>query len=128
MIESPRIVLVVEDVPNIVNIIKRALNGTLTQVASAFDGETGLEKARQMRPDLILLDLGLPGITGWGVISTLREEGLHMPVVVVTASDDPETARRAAEAGVAELLGKPFDPAELRSIVARYAFPESSPI
>ncbi|NNK92009.1 MAG: response regulator [Acidimicrobiia bacterium] len=126
--ESPRIVLVVEDEPNIVTVIRQTLRGMLAEVISAESGEIGLEKARSVRPDLILLDLALPGMSGWDLLEELKAEGLDIPVVIVTAHGDSKTALQASEAGACEFLTKPFKPAELRRVVAEHVFPDASRI
>ncbi|NNC73956.1 MAG: response regulator [Acidimicrobiia bacterium] len=124
--ESPRIVLVIEDQPNIINVIKKSLMGMLTEVITAPTGEIGVEKARTVDPDLILLDLALPGMSGWEVLETLKAEGRDVPVVIVTAHGDSATALRASEAGAQEFLTKPFLPAELRRVVSDHVFPDAS--
>lgn len=121
-LQSPRVVLVIEDESNIVNVIEHSLVGMYIEVVSAENGETGVELAAQLQPDLILLDLALPGITGWEVLEEVRAtpHGATVPVVVVTAHGDSATAVQARESGANEFLSKPFLPTELRRLVEKF--------
>jgi len=119
---SPRVVLVIEDEANIVNVIEHSLVGMYVEVVSAENGEAGVELAAQLQPDLILLDLALPGMSGWEVLDAVRAtpHGATVPVVVVTAHGDSATAVQARESGANEFLSKPFLPTELRRLVERF--------
>lgn len=82
--------------------------GYATRVAT--DGETGLEMAAEIRPDLILLDIMLPRLDGYGVLERLRADPdlADTPVIVVTAVQDVEARTRAVELGADDFLNKPF--------------------
>lgn len=120
---SPRVVLVIEDEANIINVIEHSLEDMYVEVVSAPDGETGVKLAAQIQPDMILLDLALPGMTGWEVLEEVRAtpHGATTPVVIVTAHGDSATAVQARESGANEFLSKPFLPTELRRLVERFA-------
>src|SRR6266571_6887579 len=78
------------------------------QVATAGDGETGLSVALDSKPDLVLLDLGLPRLGGIGVLQRLRADpgGRRMPVVILSNSDDADSVNRARQLGALEYLVK----------------------
>jgi CheY-like chemotaxis protein len=117
---APRI-LVVEDDLHTRRINVLALSSAGYRVQEAADGATAIRAARESRPDLIVLDIALPGITGLGVLETLRSEmGSSAPPVIVLSAramrDDFEAARRA---GCDAYLAKPIDPFDLVHEVGR---------
>lgn len=85
----------------------------------AGDGDTGLETARQLRPDLILLDVCMPGLDGFHVCEALRKDPAlaEVPVLMVTSLGDEKSRVRGLEAGADDFLAKPFNPTELRARV-----------
>ena len=118
-LQVPRVVLLIEDEANIVTLIEQSLVGMNIDVVSAGSGEAGVQQAADLEPDLVLLDLSLPLMNGWDALVQIRRtsHGATVPVVLVTAHGDSETAVRAREAGVDALITKPFLPAELRRVV-----------
>jgi DNA-binding response OmpR family regulator len=82
------------------------------RVVTANDGRTALEMARRDRPDLVVLDLGLPGLDGLDVTRELRKDG-SIPIVMVTARDDELDKLPGFELGADDYLTKPFSPREL---------------
>lgn len=118
MPENP-IVLVVDDVPNVFQLIRAVLSDYEIDIRTAVDGRTGLKMAREMSPDLILLDLALPLVDGWTVLAELKsdEATRELPVVIVTAHGDSSAASRAREMGADGFISKPFRPAELRRVI-----------
>jgi DNA-binding response OmpR family regulator len=82
------------------------------RVVTANDGRTALEMARRDRPDLVVLDLGLPGLDGLDVTRELRKDG-SIPIVMVTARDDELDKLLGLELGADDYLTKPFSPREL---------------
>jgi two-component system CheB/CheR fusion protein len=115
----PRRVLVVDD-----NIDNTAALAMLLQqlghdVAVAGDGETALERASQFRPDVVLLDIGIPKLNGYDVCRRLRrmEWGRRIRVIAQTGFGDEEDLRRSAEAGFDGHLVKPIDPARLGAVL-----------
>ena len=114
-------ILVVDDEPSIRLICRVNLDASGFEVLEAEDGETALSIARREQPDLILLDVMLPGIDGWEVAEELSEmaETREIPVVFITArSAAPDELRSHAVGGVA-YIGKPFDPKLLSETVTR---------
>jgi len=93
------------------------------QVVGVALGAQAVEKARAEPFDLLLLDLMLPGsLDGFGVIEHLRaeESTKNMPIVIISAMDDPESRARALRLGANEFYGKPFRPLELLADLQRY--------
>jgi len=121
-------VLIVEDD----DVIGRGIAEHLA--ASGFDpllvdkGETGLARLRYERPDVVVLDLMLPGLDGWQLIRTARSEGIGTPIIVVSARGNEEDRVKALESGADDYLVKPFAMAELvarvRASVRRGTRPE----
>ena len=105
-------VLVVDDEPQIATIAKDYLTRAGFSVAVAADGATGLEMARQKRPDLIVLDLGLPGLDGLELARAVRRES-DVPIIMLTARVDEADRLRGFEVGADDYITKPFSPREL---------------
>ena len=99
------------------------LNGY--QVSVANDGIEGLAQARKLRPDLILLDLGMPRMDGFQVMAEMRnDESLKdIPVVVLSAWAAAKYQEQAAAAGARAFITKPFDLADVLATVQRFAPP-----
>jgi CheY-like chemotaxis protein len=112
---KPR-VLVIEDSASVRRLIEVCLRVLDVEVAAAADGVQGLDIARATLPDVIVLDIGLPGMDGWEVLSHLRsgDETRHIKVLVLTAHAQPEVAQQAALGGADDFMTKPFRPTELR--------------
>jgi len=109
-------VLIVEDEKSIVDIIKFNLEKEGLEVETAYDGETGLEGARQNGPDLILLDVMLPKLNGFEVCRILREEGNNVPVIILTAREGESDKVLGLEIGADDYITKPFS---MRELLAR---------
>ena len=107
-----RTILVVDDEPRIVELARDYLEHAGFRVVTANDGRTALEMARRDRPDLVVLDLGLPGLDGLDVTRELRRDG-SIPIVMVTARDDELDKLLGLELGADDYLTKPFSPREL---------------
>lgn len=101
-------VLVVDDDDSIRQVIRLALEDEGYTVDEAPDGEAALAAIGLRHPDVILLDLRMPGMNGWGFVERYRERHEHQaPILVITASQDP--FRRGAEVHADDHLAKPFD-------------------
>jgi len=109
-------VLVIEDSASVRRLIEVCLRVLDVEVDAAEDGIKGLDTARTTLPDLIVLDIGLPGMDGWEVLRHLRagNETTHIKVLVLTAHAQPEVAEQAAQGGADDFMTKPFRPGELR--------------
>ncbi|MGH2455579.1 MAG: response regulator transcription factor [Candidatus Limnocylindria bacterium] len=106
-------ILLVEDEPRIVRFLERGLGAHGHQVLSANAGEDGLELAAAEDVDLVILDIGLPGIDGHRVLGRLRQRRTDLPVLMLTARDELEAKVRALDAGADDYLTKPFALEEL---------------
>ncbi len=114
--QKPR-VLVVEDDQPIRASIRRALAYEGYAITEAEDGEAALDTVRLSPPDLILLDLNLPGIDGIEVCARIREAGDTMPIIMITARDAVSDRVIGLDSGADDYLVKPFDLAELTARV-----------
>jgi len=112
---SQRKILVVDDVEFNRDLIVQLLEGEY-EVIEAADGEEGIKRAAQEKPDLILMDLGLPLLDGWEATKRIKahSELKHIPVIAVTSHAMVGDERRAREAGCDEYITKPIDEDELR--------------
>jgi two-component system OmpR family response regulator len=108
--------LVVDDEPNIVELLSASLRYAGFEVATASGGQQAIEVARTFRPDLLVLDVMMPGLDGFGVVSRLRGEGQRMPVVFLTARDATEDKVNGLTLGGDDYITKPFS---LEEVIAR---------
>ena len=117
---SPTI-LIIEDNLNNARIMSRALDQEYT-VVHAMDGETGLQMASAVHPDLILLDLGLPDVDGQTVAARLKQDtAMHsIPVVVVTAWPSETAGQMVAAYGCQGYIAKPIDTRQFPLQIAAY--------
>ena len=113
----PRL-LVVEDDPNIVELLSASLRFAGFDVTAATNGADAVSAARDVRPDLVVLDVMLPDLDGFEVIRRMREGGVRTPVVFLTAKIQFAERRELGALGAAGILTKPFDPLELASDMA----------
>jgi DNA-binding response OmpR family regulator len=109
---TPR-VLVVEDDDAIAQVLQRSLRMEGYEVRIAGDGVDALDEAHAFLPDLVILDLGLPGLDGVDVAKTLRRTGDDVPILVLTARDGVEARVEGLDAGADDYLVKPFERQEL---------------
>ena len=107
-----KVVLVVDDEPKIVQIARDYLEHAGFGVVTAGDGRSALHAARTQRPDLVVLDLGLPGLDGLDVTRELRRD-LAVPIIMLTARADEVDKVVGLELGADDYLTKPFSPREL---------------
>ncbi|HEX5010430.1 MAG TPA: response regulator transcription factor [Planctomycetota bacterium] len=101
-------ILAVDDDPKIRTFVSKGLSESGMECETAPDGESALEVLRTRRFDLVLLDVMLPGLQGWDVLSTLRREGQDVPVIWVTARDALEERVRGLRMGGDDYIVKPF--------------------
>ena len=113
-------VLVVEDQDDIRLLIRVELEHAGYEVSEAADGLAGLVVARESPPDVVLLDVNMPGLDGYGVLKELKQDRdlAHIPVVFLTAQDSPEDIVAALEMGAHDHVAKPFHSSELIARVA----------
>jgi diguanylate cyclase (GGDEF)-like protein len=113
-------VLIIESSEQIRLLVGARLNQLDIEQITAENGETGLVEAREQLPDLILLDVGLPDVSGFGVCHRLQHDPVTRDIpVILTGSDDPDDKVRAFEMGVVDYVSKPYHADELRARVAK---------
>ncbi len=105
-------VLIVDDEPEIVRLVVDYLEHAGFEASSARTGDEALMRARTESPDLVILDLGLPGIDGLDVTRALRRHG-DVPIIMLTARDDETDRIIGLELGADDYVTKPFSPREL---------------
>lgn len=108
-----RKVLVIDDEPDIILTVRLTLELEGYEVIAAATGEEGLELVRDERPDVVLLDLRLPGLDGFAVLERLPAAELNVPIIVISAHAAGATIRRAFDMGCRDFITKPFSPDEL---------------
>ena len=109
-------ILIVEDEPDMVAGLKDNFEFEGYEVVTASDGQAGLEQARAMKPDLLVLDVMLPRLSGLEVCKTLRGEGYEGPILMLTARGQEIDKVVGLELGADDYVTKPFNP---RALVAR---------
>lgn len=110
-------ILIVEDEQNIVDILSFNLSREGYQTLEALDGPTGLQLALEQNPDLILLDLMLPGMDGFEVCRRVRESGSSTPILMLTAREEEADKVLGLELGADDYITKPFSVRELMARV-----------
>lgn len=104
-----------DDIRQNVKLLRVILTASEYDVIEAYDGEEALEKAKTENPDLILLDIMMPRLTGYEVCKKLREDGTtkNIPIVMITALHEMDDRIKGIEAGADDFISKPFNKAEL---------------
>jgi two-component system OmpR family response regulator len=108
--------LVVDDEPNIVELLAASLRYAGFEVATAASGEQAVDMARHSAPDLVVLDVMMPGLDGFGVVRRLRGDGIRAPVLFLTARDATEDKVSGLTLGGDDYVTKPFS---LEEVIAR---------
>ena len=111
-------VLIVDDEPDVLLFLRIDLEAEGYETFLAADGDTALRRIREERPDVVLLDVMMPVIDGWGVLQRLAENGSGTRVIVLSAKANDSDVARALELGAHEYVTKPFDAAALLVTVA----------
>ena len=111
--------LVIDDAPSVHALVRARLADELYEIRCALNAEAGETAIRECRPDLILLDIDLPGENGFDFCRRLKENPAtaRIPVIFLTAADETEQKVQGLELGAVDFVTKPFDPAELRARV-----------
>ncbi len=117
-------ILYIEDNPNNMHLVEKVLRAKGYEMLGAEDGETGLVMAENETPELILLDINLPGVDGYEIAKRLRksnnEKIANVPIIAVTANALVGDDKKAINSGCTDYLPKPIDIKVLREVVARY--------
>ncbi|MBA2442830.1 MAG: response regulator transcription factor [Rubrobacter sp.] len=126
---SRRTILVVDDEPKLVEMVREYLEHDGYRVESAADGREALERFRRARPELVILDLMLPELDGYEVCRRLRRES-EVPIIMLTARDQEPDELVGLELGADDYVTKPFSPrtllARVRSVLRRTTLAEES--
>jgi diguanylate cyclase len=115
---APRDIVIVEDEPDVREALRIVLESAGHRVEVAGNGQSGLEKIRNCRPDIAILDIGLPGISGYEVAHRLREDRLRVFLIALTGYGGEDDRQRAFSAGFDAHLAKPADMGELSGLIA----------
>ena len=112
-------VLVIDDEPPIRLLCRVNLEAEGMEVLEAADGVSGFETARSERPDVVLLDVMMPGLDGWQVAERLIDDEVtkHIPLIFLTARAELRDRARGLELGGVDYITKPFNPVELAAVV-----------
>lgn len=115
-------VLIVDDQKDIVESIRFILDLENIECLEAFDGEDALMKAKEQRPDLIILDIMLPKINGYKISRLLKfdESYKDIPIIMLTARSQAEDIKLGEETGADEYVTKPFDLEKMVALVRKY--------
>jgi len=119
--QKPSVLMVVEDDIHIRTIISEVLESEGYIVNEASNGEEALASVSKHSPDLILLDLQMPVMSGWTFMSEIQRKGTKVPVIIVSAQ--VSSIDQAKKLGAVDCLGKPFEIDDLLDKVARYCKP-----
>ncbi|MBT4540726.1 response regulator [Candidatus Woesearchaeota archaeon] len=113
--EERKNVLIVDDEPHIVNLIKLSLNKDKYNVTGAYSGREALMHIDKSIPDLVVLDLMMPGVNGYELCKALREnpKTRNVPVLILSAKSQMNDKLHAIDVGADDYMTKPFDPMEL---------------
>jgi DNA-binding response OmpR family regulator len=109
-----RIALVADEDPTVIWLLRRALADDF-DVTVAENGQRAVELAGTAHPDVILLDIGMPVLDGFGACRQIRATYPLVPIVIVSGHTDEDAVRSAFEAGATDYLTKPFTPSQLRA-------------
>ena len=128
-VEIKRKVLVVDDDPQIRKILTRMLAPATYEIRSADDGFAALQTVREWSPDLVILDIMMPGMSGIEVCRQIREEkpGQDLQILMLSAKDSQADRRRALEYGANDYVSKPFHIASLGRKI-QYMFEKEPPV
>ena len=113
--EMAKSILIVEDDNNIADLLRLYLEKEGYQATIAADGTQGIDLYRKLRPDLVLLDVMMPGVDGWGVLRAIRQDS-QTPVIMLTAKGETTDKVSGLKQGADDYITKPF---EMKEVLAR---------
>lgn len=114
-------ILLIEDEPNVISFVRRGLLEAEHEVSVAMDGVTGLEMIYANPPDIILLDIMLPGINGIDLCRKVRSQKISVPIIMLTALGSSENIVKGLETGADDYVVKPFKFSELLARISAVA-------
>lgn len=112
-------VLITDDDAGIRDLLRDQLEAAGFETKVARDGHEALDRIASFRPDAMVLDLSMPGLDGFGVLQSLQDQAIRLPVLVLTARHDASDVRKAVSLGARDYLAKPFTEAQLKARIAR---------
>lgn len=117
-----RTILIIEDEKLIIVSTQMVLEAVGYRVESAMNGEEGIRLAQDVKPDLILLDIMMPGIDGWETLTRLKRNPdlAETPVIIFTAREHARGHQKSNDMGAAGYFRKPFEPDELIELVEKH--------
>lgn len=112
-------ILIADDEEDVKVVVQLFLESKGYDIVTAYDGLDAMDRAREEKPDLIILDVMMPIIDGFEVCKKLKEDPdlKDIPVVMLSASSHAESKQRGIEVGAVEYIVKPFDPEKLQAII-----------
>ncbi len=115
-------ILIVDDEPDVVSLIERTLTSDGFEVVKAYDGIGALDLVSTEKPDLVLLDLMMPMMSGYEVCQQIKSnpQTRNIPVVCLSSAHTPDARAHSLKAGAVELITKPFFPQELIAQIRRH--------
>lgn len=121
-------VLAVDDSRTMRNLLSAALSQAGFDVHLAEDGEDGLQRLNESNPDVVITDINMPRLDGFGFIEAVRGGMQHrsLPILVLTTESAPELKERARKAGATGWIVKPFDEVKLVAAIERVAMPRGA--
>lgn len=116
-------ILAIDDSRTMRNLLRSSLEGAGFLVATAEDGVDGLEQLGSIEPDVIITDINMPRLDGFGLIEAVRslKAGASLPIIVLSTESSPEMKDRARKGGATGWIVKPFDDTRLISAIRRVA-------
>jgi CheY-like chemotaxis protein len=119
------VILVVEDDPQVARLIALVLQRHGHKSEIVADGQTALQRAKELKPSIIFADLTIKGMNGEALCSTLKSEASTRSIPYIVLSGDRDIAQKARQCGADDYMGKPFEFADLIRLVDKYARTES---
>lgn len=118
----PKKILVIDDEPELVKAVEVRLRTSGYEVEVAYDGPSGIDKAKQTKPDLILLDIIMPKMDGYQVAKKLMvdPETKDIHIIIFSASQERDLEKKCRELGVTNFITKPFETSELLGLVNKF--------
>jgi two-component system alkaline phosphatase synthesis response regulator PhoP len=115
-------ILIIDDEPELVKAVEVRLKASGYDVEVAYDGKAGIDKAKEVKPDLILLDFVMPTMDGYEVAKELMADSdiKQIPIIVLTASQQKDLKTRFKELGINAFIVKPFETIDLIDMVNQY--------
>jgi len=112
-------ILIAEDDAGICDLLRDQIEAAGFETNVARDGYEALERIFHFRPHAMVLDINMPGLDGFGVLQSLKDRAIRLPVLVLTARHDVSDVRRAVSLGARDYLTKPFTEAQVKARIAR---------